>query len=281
MSIALSLIGFGEAGATFARAAGWREKARAFDIKTIDATQRAAKLADYEATGIVGAETLRAALARANTILSLVTADQSLCAAINAAQHIADGGLFFDMNSVAPQTKIEAARAIETAAGRYVDVAIMSAVEPAQLDVPLLLSGPHAEAGAQALIALDFRNVRVVAGPVGRASSIKMIRSVMVKGIEALTAECLTAAVQAGVVNEVAGSLGADWLGKADNDLDRMMRHGLRRAAEMEEVAKTLEALGVAPEMTRGTVRRQRAIGRIGIDPIPEGLSAKLERLAA
>ena len=48
------------------------------------------------------------------------------------------------------------------------------------------------------------------------------------------------------MTDEVAASLdaswpGADWAAKADYNLDRMLVHGLRRAAEMEEVAKTLD----------------------------------------
>jgi hypothetical protein len=84
----------------------------------------------------------------------------------------------------------------------------------------------------------------------------------------------------AGVLDEVSESLGIGWSDKANYRLDRIMTHGVRRAAEMEEVVKTLEGLGVDPVMTRGTVDRHRAIGARGIKPLPEGLSAKLERLA-
>ena len=281
MTASVTLIGFGEAGATFARAAGWEADALAFDIKTGDPATRAGKLADYEDAGVRGTETLAAALDAAAVALSLVTADQALEAARRAAQHMTGGTLFFDMNSVAPNTKRAAAEAIEAAGGRYVDVAIMSPVNPARLSAPLLLSGSHAAAGLEALAALGFSNLRIVPGEVGRASSIKMIRSVMVKGMEALTAECALAADRAGVRDEVLESLGKDWPEKVDYNLDRMMLHGLRRAAEMEEVAKTLESLGVEPLMTRGTVARQRAIGGLGICPAPVGLDTKLERLNA
>jgi hypothetical protein len=86
------------------------------------------------------------------------------------------------------------------------------------------------------------------------------------------------AAHRAGVVDEVLSSLGGDWMQKADYNLERMLAHGLRRAAEMEESARTLEDLGVAPLMTRGTIARQRALGTLGIAP-PEGLAAKLAAL--
>jgi 3-hydroxyisobutyrate dehydrogenase-like beta-hydroxyacid dehydrogenase len=273
MAYRVALIGFGEAAQAFAAAADWRGAASAFDIRT-----DAAKQADYAAHGVTGCEHAREALAGAPAALSLVTADAALAAARNYAPFLAPGSLWFDMNSVSPETKRVAEAAVTAAGGRYVDVAVMAPVHPKRTAVPLLVSGPHAEAGAVVLQGLGFRDVRCVGARVGDASAIKMIRSVMVKGIEALTAECVLAAHRAGVVDEVLSSLGGDWFQKADYNLERMLAHGLRRAAEMEESARTLEDLGVAPLMTRGTIARQRALGALGIAP-PDGLAAKLAAL--
>ena len=88
-----------------------------------------------------------------------------------------------------------------------------------------------------------------------------MIRSVMVKGIEALTAEMMLAANAAGVADEVLASLGAGWQQRAEYNLERMVAHGARRAAKMEQAANTLEALGAEPVMTRGTIFRQAEMG--------------------
>jgi 3-hydroxyisobutyrate dehydrogenase-like beta-hydroxyacid dehydrogenase len=258
MAQTVTLIGYGEAGRTFARAAGWETQAQVFDIKTCEEQTREQILADFETDGVSGFENLVAALDGSSAILSLVTADQALVAANNAAPHIVPKALYFDMNSVAPDTKREAALAVDAAGGRYIDVAVMAPVDPARLSVPLLASGRHASEGAAMLATLGFTNVRVVAGDVGGASSIKMIRSVMVKGQEALTAEMMLAAQQAGVVDEVLASLGDGWEAKAGYNLERMKTHGVRRAAEMEEVAKTLTALGIEPLMTSGTIKRQR-----------------------
>lgn len=262
METALTLIGYGEAARTFARAGGWEQQARVFDIKVDDQQFRDAMLAAFDADNVSGAASLDRAVARSTTILSLVTADQALIAAKDAAHQIAPGALYFDMNSVAPDTKRAAAKLVGLAGGRYVDVAIMAPVNPARLAVPLLVSGQHAIDGAKTLIALGFTNVRVVAGDIGRASSVKMIRSIMIKGQEALTAEMMLAAEAAGVVDEVLGSLGDGWDTKADYNLERMRTHGDRRAAEMEEVAKTLIALRVDPLMTNGTIRRQREMAQ-------------------
>jgi hypothetical protein len=42
-----------------------------------------------------------------------------------------------------------------------------------------------------------------------------------------------------------------------------MASHGARRAAEMEESARTLAALGIDAVMTRATVIRQRGAARL------------------
>lgn len=275
-----AVIGFGEAGRTFASAGGWGPAAQVFDRMTASPEQRQAKLDDYAVAGVSGCETMGEALRGADAVVSLVTADQALAVATEAAQSIAPGALYLDLNSVAPETKRAAARAIEAAGAGYVDVAVMSPVQPAALSAPLLISGEKAEAAAR-LAALGFTKVRVVGSEIGRASAIKMIRSVMVKGIEALTAECVLAASEAGVLDEVVGSLdaswpGADWGGRADYNLDRMMIHGTRRSAEMEEVVRTLDDLGVGSDMSRGAAAGQARIGALGLKTPPDGLLNKI-----
>jgi 3-hydroxyisobutyrate dehydrogenase-like beta-hydroxyacid dehydrogenase len=254
---ALALIGFGEAGETFASAAGWDEShAGAYDLLP-------ARRAHARELGLGAAEDAAGVLAGAELVLCLVTADQVLDAARACAPHLAPGTLWCDGNSVAPGTKRAAAAIIEAAGGIYVDVAILAPVNPARLNVPLLLAGAAAGRAQALLSAAGFANIRVVGEEIGRASAIKMIRSVMVKGVEALTAEMMLGAQQAGVVEEVLASLDASekpkpWAEKAAYNIERMVTHGARRAAEMEESAKTLEGLGIEALMTRGTVARQR-----------------------
>ena len=281
MTLRTAFIGFGEAGQSFAGASGWLGAAAAFDILTDNRTRRAAKRADYRNAGVTGASSLAEALTGAQVVLSLVTADQALRAATDAASVLPKGAgaLYLDLNSVAPATKRAAAATIAAAGGRYADVAVMAPVHPARLAVPLLVSGEYGGEAADALRTIGFATVRTVAGGVGQASTIKMLRSVVVKGVEALTAECLLAAARAGVVDEVLDALGGDWRAQADYNLDRMLVHGLRRAAEMQEVVATLDSLSVAPLMTRATAQRQRELGSLGLGTFAE-LDTKLAALA-
>ncbi|MGZ8349553.1 MAG: DUF1932 domain-containing protein [Allosphingosinicella sp.] len=263
----LAFIGFGEAGMAFAEAFDPGLAVRAFDIKTLEPATATAKRDEYRQLGVTGAESLAEAVAGSRLLVSVVTADQALAAARQVAPLIAAGTLYCDFNSVAPATKRAAAEIIESAGGRYLDVAVMAPVLPLRLAVPMLVSGPCAEPGRAALAAAGFAP-RVAGDEVGRASTIKMLRSIMVKGIESLTAECFLACRQAGVVDEVASSLaagwpGADWLAKADYNLDRMMVHGVRRAAEMDEVARTLADLGLPHDMASATATVQRRIGAL------------------
>ena len=277
----LSLIGFGEAGEAFV--GKMDAEVVAYDRKTDVMATRGGKLADGTRFGVALAQSNREAVATASLILSLVTAGQALAAASETAAHIAPGAVYCDMNSVGPDTKRAAATVIEAAGGRYVDVAILAPVHPAGLKAPLLASGAHADIGASALRGIGFRNVRPLTGDVGAASAVKMIRSVMIKGMEALSAECALAAEVAGVREEVIASLDASWTSagwasRFDYNLDRALLHGLRRAAEMDEVVGTLEALGVDAAMSRATAGRQRALGGLRLVP-PESLEAKLQAI--
>lgn len=271
-------IGFGEAGSTLA--SGMPAPGAAFDRRD-DAEIRAA----MKAAGATGAASNAEAVAGAELILSLVTADQALAAAEETARSRLDGALFCDMNSVSPETKRAAAAMIGAAGGRYVDVAVMAPVRPAARAVPLLASGPAAEAAVAALEAAGFTSVGVAGDRVGAASTVKMVRSVMIKGIEALSAECALAADAAGVLDQVLASLDAswpdtDWAQRLDYNLDRMLAHGSRRAAEMDEVVETLEQLGVGAAMSRATAGRQRQLGALRLGS-PPSLAAKLELLRA
>lgn len=251
-----ALIGFGEAGCTFARAGGWGSGACAYDT---DMQCRSA----MEECGVTACENPADALAQREIVLSLVTADSAHAVVKDYSPFLSPGAIWCDMNSVSPGTKREAAHIVTEAGGRYVDVAVMAPVQPAALDVPLLLSGDASQDAMEALQALGFANMRIVGQEVGRASAIKMVRSFMVKGLEALSYECAEAARAAGVLDEVTASLDASekplpWADRFAYNRERMETHGARRAAEMEEAAKTLLDLGIEPVMTRGTVVLQR-----------------------
>jgi len=265
----LCFIGFGEAGQAIAsglREAGV-ESIAAWDILFREDEGARLKQAG-EKMGARLASSAADAVANSDIIVSAVTAASSLEAAQSVAPHIAGNPYYLDINSVSPGRKQATARLLDGTA-RYVDVAILAPIHPRRHQTQLLLAGPHAQAMMPLLVdELEMRGT-IASGEIGAAAALKMIRSVMIKGIEALTAECFLAAQRAGITQEVAASLHnnyptLDWDKVIAYNLERMASHGIRRADEMEQVAVTLAELGIEPLMANATVARQRQMGELG-----------------
>jgi 3-hydroxyisobutyrate dehydrogenase-like beta-hydroxyacid dehydrogenase len=283
-------IGFGEAGqalATGLRQAGVM-RMTAWDILfPVAAGERLRQAAAR--IGVACANSAAQAVTGADIVLAAVTAASSLEAAETAKPYLRRKQFYLDINSVSPGRKQQTAQALDDAV-RYVDVAVMAPVHPALHKTPMLLAGPHAEALEPLLRALDMK-VSPAGPTVGAAAAIKMVRSVMIKGLEALTLECFLAASEAGVEDQIIASLshsfpGLDWPKIVEYNLERMANHGIRRAHEMEEVADTLRELGVEPHMTAGTIKRQYEMGEWGkVNPlkgaVPQGRVAMLRAIAA
>ena len=264
----ISFIGFGEAGQAIA--SGLREDGVegivAWDI-LFPAAEGVRLRHAGQAMGVRLASSAADAVRETDMIFSAVTAASSLEAARSVAPHLTGNAFYLDINSVSPGRKQETERLLGGKA-RYVDVAVIAAIHPARHKTPLLTAGPYAQTVAPLLAELDMR-ATVIGAETGAAAAIKMIRSVLIKGIEALTFECFVAAARAGVLDEVTASLknnypGVDWAKMSEYNLERMATHGARRAAEMEESAATLRELGLEPLMVEATVARQREMAAVG-----------------
>jgi len=286
----IGFLGFGEAGYHLAR--GLRNAGAsalvAFDVKAPGGSgdERIAVCAAETGTHLV--ETPGRLAERTGVILSVVTAASALDAAIEIAASLTANHLYVDCNSVSPETKQHVAAAIRAGAGRFVEASIMAPVPGADHRVPILLNGASAPDLADALSPYDMR-LDVMDGPIGAAAAVKMCRSIVIKGMEALLLECTLTAGEYGATDRVFDSLaetypGMDWRKTARYMIGRMLEHGERRAHEMEEVAKTLRAAGIEPLMTEATARRQnweatlRRDGRLD-GPRPASIEQLLELL--
>ena len=262
----IAFIGLGEAATAII--SGWDrnniKKITAFDIKTNDQLMSEEIKLRAQNLQIKLSFTLAEALDSAEIVFSTVTADQAANVAKSAVKFMRKEAYFFDLNSCAPSTKRISADYMQKRMVRYVDVAVMEPVYPKQHKVPLLISGAWSENAKEIFNSLSMCS-RVVQGEIGRASSIKMVRSIMVKGLEALTAECALAAHASDVVDEVFASLrdghpNIDIRTRATYNFDRSVQHGMRRAAEMDEVAKMVTDLGLPNVLAQATAHWQRLI---------------------
>jgi 3-hydroxyisobutyrate dehydrogenase-like beta-hydroxyacid dehydrogenase len=265
---AVAIIGFGEAGGIFAKDLAVRGmKVCVFDILFHSHRRRQPMLMKAQACGVTAARGLKDCLHKAELVISAVTASSAWEVAKEAAPILRKDQLFLDINSVSPASKRKAAKYVERGRARFVEAAVMSAVPKHRLQVPMLLGGPHAFEAAERLQRIGM-NARPFSDQLGVASAVKMCRSVVVKGLEALVIESLFAARRYGAEDSLLESLAASYPGMGwegdlpDYLISRVAEHGRRRAVEMREVAQTLKQVGVEPAMALAAARRQQQLAR-------------------
>ena len=274
----IALVGFGEAGHAFA--SGWSlpptVRPKAYDVKLHDEATTGPVLERCASAGAEPVADANKALDGAGLVFSVVTADQALEAARTCAPHLERNALWLDCNSCAPQTKQQAALLIEAAGGRYVDVAVMAPVYPKRHEVPLLLAGPHASEAASVIVRLGMRP-SVAGDRIGDASSIKMLRSVMIKGLEALVVESYATARHYGVEDHVLPTLAEtfpsiDWHEQGRYFFSRVVQHGQRRAEEMRESAHTVREAGMEPLMASAIAAMQQWVADLAREGVFKAL---------
>ena len=283
----VALIGFGEVGQTLAAdliKAG--AEVSAYDI-LFDATDSAPSRA-VRSTTVRKAKNASDATANAELIVSAVTAASDVDAARSVTAGIPRGAFYVDLNSVSPATKTICARMVEDAGGRYVEAAVMTPIHPRGIASPMLLGGVHAAAFLERAVPLGF-DAKVFSTTLGQAAAVKMCRSVIIKGVEALLTESMLAARRYGVEKPVLDSLSdllpaGDWEKIARYFISRSLEHGVRRAEEMREAAKTVADAGVAPLMTSATVEREdwaaafkSALGEKDLGAMLDAIRAQME----
>jgi len=264
----VAIIGFGEAGGIFAQDfAKQGMDVSVFDILFDSNRQRQLMLRKAQACGVTAADNLKRCLYKAELVISAVTASSAVDVAKEAGPILGEGQLFLDINSVSPEAKRKAAGYVERRRARFVEAAVMSAVPKQRLQVPMLLGGPHAFQIAEYLQKIGL-NATPLSDQLGLASAVKMCRSVVIKGLEALVVESLFAARMYGAEDKVLESLAASFQGMGWEDhlpdylISRVAAHGHRRAVEMREVAQTLQHVGIEPTMALATAQRQEQLVR-------------------
>ena len=260
----IGFVGFGEAGSTIAkglRSAG-AGRLLAFDIAR-DSSQFGPRMRQRAAESQTRLVESSEELTRASDVIfSTVTSSAALEAAQQTAPFIEARHFYADLNSVSPALKQQIAGVIDGTGARFVEVAVMAPVAPYGHRVPMLLGGRSASTFAGLMTPFAMRLEIPQEAEIGAAAAVKMCRSIVVKGLEALMCECVLGASRYGADEHVFRSLaesypGLDWKRLADYMVNRVVVHGERRAREMEEVSETLRSIGVEPIMAEATARRQ------------------------
>ncbi len=280
----IGIIGYGEVGKIFA--SGLKTKTgvtsmAAWDVKFTLEASGGVELLHASQNSVQACASMQALCEASSFIISAVTASNTLAVAQEAAKFIRQGTVFLDLNSASPSTKQQCAALIDAAGGQYVEAGVMTSVPPYGIRVPMLLGGYPAKRLASLLLNWEL-DAKAVSDKIGVASAIKMCRSVMIKGLEALVIESYSTARAYGVEDYMIATLqetfpSIDWKSQGAYFFSRVVQHGKRRAEEMHEAARTVQEAGFEPMMTRAIAAKQQWVA----DQAKAGVFKQVPREAA
>jgi 3-hydroxyisobutyrate dehydrogenase-like beta-hydroxyacid dehydrogenase len=252
-----AFIGFGELGTSLAGGLGQSglHLIRAYTRERSQPAAAAALAKRLRRAGVQRSGSLEEAITGATAVLSVVPASASQAVAESCAPLLDVGTYFVDLTAAPVADKREAAALVGRVGALYVDVAVLGTVSTSGFEVPIVASGPGAR-GWQALVNPEGLAVEAIDAPAGHATLLKLLRSIYMKGRDALIVEMMLAARRYGLEERVAASIQGPgervtFAELAERVLCAVAVHAERRADELLGSSQIVRDAGVDPVMTR------------------------------
>ncbi len=272
----ITFIGLGDVGSRFSAGVSDAGKAvvvgydsrlgeKGFEDKEERCRTHGVKLAEKDSDAVIGSDIIIAATSCSRAIS---TAEQYL-------PYMKPGQMYVDINSAVPEIKEEIAKMMNAKGIDFCDGGIMGSPLNGGVHVEVVMSGPKAKWLTEQLNECGM-NTRFISETVGRGSSLKILRSIFTKGLEALLIETYSSAYRYGVLDEVKGSI-VHILTKENPETNfaRMLRtnvvHSRRRAEEVGDVAKMLENAGMNHTMSSASYEKLMWAYNTGIKEVFDG----------
>ncbi len=266
----VSFIGYGE----FAHAlAGGLSEAgidlQAYVRPRADADAAEARRRRMRSAGVSAARSPAEALTTAEVVIAAVPASSAAEVVEACAPHLQRGQLYIDPSSALPAAKRRNAELVEGAGAEYVDAAVLGTVVTSGARVPMLAAGGGAARWQQEATAVGL-NVTAIAGRAGDAALVKLLRSVYMKGRDALVLEMVLAARRHGVEEAVLNSIGGPgeqvpFPSLAERVMCSLAVYAERRADELADAASLLREVDIEPLMAQAGENRLRLLAASGL----------------
>jgi 3-hydroxyisobutyrate dehydrogenase-like beta-hydroxyacid dehydrogenase len=267
--VSVGFIGYGEIGSTLG--AGLRaqgvEQVSSYDIGAFDGPYASLIQSRAKAAGVTLVRSPAELAERAQVMIGVTPGSASVESAKGFAAHLAARHVFIDIASATPKVKMAMAAALAGSGAMVADGSIVGTPKDG-LALPILASGPAAEAVRDALVPWGMK-IDAVGEKLGTATAIKILRSVLIKGIEALTGEMLLGARRYGledvVLASAAKTLSRPFPDFAEALLTTGVIHARRRSEEAGMAAEALADVGIEPIMSRSTAERLHWVETLGL----------------
>lgn len=279
-TLTVAIVGCGEVGRLFATAAHER-----YEVLLFDTVATPAALALSEQLGLPLRTSLGEELGEADRVWSCVTGDQAVPLARAMAPLLRPGAVVVDLTTASSSDKVEAADLLASYEVGYVDVAIMGAVALTGLRTPLLAAGEDAGRVVEELRTIGGM-ARDIPGEAGDAVALKLLRTVITKGLEALGVEALVAAERNGVRAELMRVLGDIDEQGFTSFLEAVVRthvqHAERRLHEVDRAVAQLEDDGIdASVIAASRVRFDMTVHALAVQPPSEASTRDVDAAVA
>jgi 3-hydroxyisobutyrate dehydrogenase-like beta-hydroxyacid dehydrogenase len=243
---AVALIGYGELGSVLGDALAREHDVRAWSRSSDGTLEDAVHGADLVISAVPGSASEEVAA----QVLPLLGPD--VC--------------FADLTAATPDAKERAAAAHPL----YADGAVLGTVATSGHEVPIAAAGPGAERFRELVAPAGLRVDVLDGAPTGAAARLKLIRSVYMKGRDALVLEMMLAARRLDLEDAVVRSIAGPGEQVPFSELsERVLRalavHAGRRAEELDSSAALLRELGLEPTMTEAAAERLRRLAELGL----------------
>ena len=255
MGITVAVMAQGTMGA----GVGKRLSERGATVRTLLSGRSEASAGRAKAAGMQPAADERELLQGADYFLSILPPDQAEALASRLApalQSLGKKPVYVDCNAVSPQTAARIAGIVEPTGAAFVDGGIIGGPPREGYSPAIYASGPQAErTKGIADYGIDWR---IIAGPVGAASGLKMSYAGITKGTTAIAAAMLLGAARFGCAEALIAELSSsqpEMLKRMQRGIPGMYDKAYRWVGEMQEISDFLDANAPSSEMYRGIAR--------------------------
>lgn len=268
--IRLGLLGFGEAAARLAMdfsQAGFK------DITAYSRSGAKAQPGDpvyqrAEAAGVKLAKNVGTLAKKSDIIIALTPGKAAVPALKKILKYLRPDHLYVDASSNSAHNMEQAAALIGNAA-KFVDASVMGPVDIMGLKVPFVASGPHAAEFYDRMTPHGMV-ITVVGNNPGDASAMKLIRSVLMKGLAMLLLETMEAAQRRNILDAVIEDSSVTF---NDIPFQKIIKryiggtavHCERRIHEMKECLELLQDMGSTDRATKSTIAMLRDMVKMGM----------------
>ncbi len=265
----LGLVGYGEIGSTLGgglRDAGL-DQIVCYDRFAFDGPYAALIQQRARAAGIPLLRSNAELAEKADIIIGVTPGSQSVVSAMAFSQALGPQHVFVDFASSTPNVKTRVAEILTPSGAQLGDASIMGTPRDGYA-MAVLTSGPAGERARDLLTPWGMK-IDYVSDRIGTASGIKILRSVLFKGIEALVDETMLAARHYGLEDAVfasaAKSLARPWMDTVESLMTSGVIHAQRRMEEVMMASEAVQDAGIAPLMAQATVARLRWKAELGL----------------